>query len=424
MAPQNRWFAASQNTDYIFKALTDGTVTNLTGGKIPKMTPTQAAGLIGSWLIETGRKDLSNLDVVEKGSGRGRGLSQYTGVRRGPYDAAVAKARAAGEDPNSAQWQIKYFAQEYLNRDLIGWTQVFERMPQNLRSAGEYAKYFTGSAAEGKGYFRPGVPHTDRRMQAAEEVLKHYGSVPKVTAPAQQPAPQQQQPNQSPLMGIGDFIKKMLKGKKGAKRSFNMDRLSTTLGSIAANAPKSDIGFAIFASQKGKKAAKSWKKLDNNTRKAYARAGAQLAIRAPTVFGTGGQPYSFPKNDLSIGSGAREYSNPTFEVNRDTGFNPGGVASIGGLPGGQDIAQWEVANSKYFKNQGSRFGQKAFNLSNATIRNINNRSYGGRMDLGGSLGIRNSAAGQAAAAGGAKYGGKAFSSGFNAGAINAAAYGT
>lgn len=191
MAPRtNKWFAATPNTDYIFKSLTDGTVTKLSGGRIPKMTPAQAAGLVGSWVIETGRRGLDNLDVIEAGSARGRGLSQYTGVRRTPYDQAAAAAKASGRDPNSAQWQLEYFAKEYMNRDLIGWTRVFEKMPK-VGSPAEFAKYFTGSAASGTGYFRPGTPHWDRRMQAAQEVFQHYAA-PK-TNPAAAPAAQPQQ---------------------------------------------------------------------------------------------------------------------------------------------------------------------------------------------------------------------------------------
>lgn len=416
MAPQNRWFSASPNTDYIFKALTDGTVTNLTGGRIPTMNPTQAAGLVGSWLIETGRKDLSNLDVVEAGSGRGRGLSQYTGVRRGPYDQAVQQARAAGEDPNSAQWQIKYFAQEYMNKDLIGWTRVFEKMPRNLKSAGEYARYFTGSAAEGKGYFRPGTPHTDRRMQAAEEVLRHYGNIPKVTAPSQpatQPAPQ---PAGTTKGGGSNFLQDMLK-KMGIKgnTSFKTNKIERVVGAIAANTPVSDIGFAIFSSTKGGNA-NAWKKLDNNTRKAYGRAGAALAINTNPNYNAPPK-YQMPKS-LSIGSGSKNYgsSAPKIDFSRNH-TTSGGSRSVGGLPGLHDIAQAGIANYGAFKNKSSSYGQQAFSMGNSTVGRINSQSYGGGMNLGSSLGINTSAT----AAAGARYGGAAMS--MNTSAINSAAWG-
>lgn len=238
--PQNKWFAASPNTDYIFRALTDGTVTKLTQGRIPKMNAIQAAGLLGSWLIETGRKDLRNLDVVEVGSGAGRGLSQYTGVRRTPYDRAAASARAAGQDPNSAQWQLRYFAQEYMNRDLIGWTRVFEEMPKNLRTPGEYARYFTGSAAEGRGYFRPGTPHTDRRIEAAQEVFRHYSNPKKTPAApdAGQPAQQGFDPIKAiqrifqPNSAAGDLVISPATGRRN-QNSNAADFLSIKPGDLS-----------------------------------------------------------------------------------------------------------------------------------------------------------------------------------------------
>lgn len=401
MAPTNRWFAASPNTDYIYKALTDGTVTNLTGGRIPKMNPTQAAGLVGSWLIETGRKDLSNLDVVEAGSGRGRGLSQYTGVRRTPYDQAVQQARAAGKDPNSAQWQIEYFAREYMNRDLIGWTKVFEKMPQNLKSPGEYAKYFTGSAAEGKGYFRPGTPHTDRRMQAAMEVYNHYvkgAGAPKPETPAAAP------PTSTPKSGGNSFMDGVLQklGIKGGAQSFNINKLEKVAGSIAANTPVSDIAFGLFASQKGVgNAAKAWKNLDNNTKKAYGRMGGQLAIMA-----TGGQPtqvYSMPKS-LSIGSGSQNYVGPKAEFNLGTSRSTPQGGSTTGTAVSKITRQETEAR---FKQKSNQYGQKAFNVGREVVGRINRRSYDGSVDLGRSLGISGSAAGRAAARGGDQYGQRA-----------------
>ena len=184
-------FQKSPNIDYFFQALTSPQITEMSGGSIPQMTPEQAAGLIGSWIVETGDPSLMNLDVVEHGSGRGRGLSQYTGVRRVPYDVARHKAMAAGEDVNSAQWQLKYFADEYAGRhdvggrSLIGWTKSLEGLAPG-QTPSQYARTITGSAAEGKGYFRPGVPHLDKRSAAAESVFKAYQPAP---APASTPAP-------------------------------------------------------------------------------------------------------------------------------------------------------------------------------------------------------------------------------------------
>lgn len=168
--------------DFLFSSLTSDTVTKMSGGKIPKMSREQAAGLLGSWIVETGKANLKGLDVVERGAAAGRGLSQYTGVRREAYDKARAAAIKNGQDPNSAQWQLKYFVEEYLGKhdpapgeSLIGWTRVFENAPAKGTPA-DFARYFTGSAAEGAGYFRPGVPHTESRQNAAQQVFKLYGS--------------------------------------------------------------------------------------------------------------------------------------------------------------------------------------------------------------------------------------------------------
>ena len=190
MAPRN-FFSISRSAELeaAWKYLTSGQASKESGGKIPKFTPEQAAGLIGSWIVETGRPNLKGLDIVEKGAGLGRGLSQYTGDRRVAYDKARASALKAGQDPNSIQWQLKYFTQEYMGKhdlkpgaSLSGWTRVFENSPAK-GSPEFFAKYFTGSAAKGVGYFRPSVPHLDRRENAASQVFKLY------TAPAGPPPP-------------------------------------------------------------------------------------------------------------------------------------------------------------------------------------------------------------------------------------------
>jgi hypothetical protein len=417
MAPQNRWFAASPNTDYIFKSLTDGTVTKMTGGRIPQMNPTQAAGLIGSWVIETGRKDLTNLDVVEAGSGRGRGLSQYTGVRRTPYDQAAASARAAGKDPNSAQWQLEYFAKEYMNKDLIGWTKVFENMPKNLKNPGDYAKYFTGSAAEGKGYFRPGTPHTDRRMQAAQEVLKHY------TAPKPQSPTQTQSGPSQFLDGVLNKLR-----IKGGPQSLNTDKLGKILGYMAQNSDvKQDVGLAIFASTKAddSNSLQSWRQLDSATKNAWRTVGGELGIQISNAAAPrNSRTYSLPS---SVGSsvGASQY-NPVTKVDLSIGgLKPGDLGyggsssntKVGGLPGLREIAQAGIANYGAFKDRSAGYGASAWGMSNSTIGGINTRSYGSTMNLGGTLGINTAAT----AAAGSKYGGTAMS--MNTSAINSAAWG-
>ncbi|AGF91066.1 hypothetical protein SXHG_00044, partial [Synechococcus phage MRHenn-2013a] len=364
MAPQNKWFAASPNTDYIYKALTDGTVAKLTGGRIPTMNAAQAAGLVGSWLIETGRKDLRNLDVVEAGTGRGRGLSQYTGVRRTPYDKAVKQARAAGQDPNSAQWQIKYFAQEYMNKDLIGWTKVFEKMPKNLKTPGEYAKYFTGSAAEGKGYFRPGVPHTDRRMQAADEVFRHYAA-PNRQAPANRPAPAG-----TPAIKPGPLKQLMNRlGIRGQDQGFAIDKLSRNLGSIAA-AP--NAGRAIFNSI-APGGNSQWKSLSKADKQAWNTAAGQIGAQ----FGIAINP---PTRNIGLPTKTNVGVNQSFgpkPVNLTIrGVQPGDLGygtnntRVGGLPGLREVAQAGIHNYNWKPDKNwNSYTNPHYNVSRSSVHN-------------------------------------------------------
>ena len=160
------------NPQWFVNALSSDKITKMTGGRIQPLSREAAAGLVGGWIVETGDPTLSNLDVVEVGNGNaGRGLSQYTHSRRGPYDRARSKALAMGQDVNSREWQLAYFAEEYLGKhdggggSLIGWTGALDR---NLPQAGtpeQYAAHFTDH------YFRPRTPHLDRRQAAARELF-------------------------------------------------------------------------------------------------------------------------------------------------------------------------------------------------------------------------------------------------------------
>ena len=155
-------------------------------GKIRPLTPAEACGFMGCIIVETGRPLLDKLDVVETGSGAGRGTMQYTGVRRVAYDRARDAAIAKRIDPNSNSWQQAYFAEEYAGMhdppqgSLIGWTKVFEDRPAGMDPA-RAAAYWTAH------YFRPGVPNLDRRQQEAQRVWglvqSKRLSVPQQTAP-------------------------------------------------------------------------------------------------------------------------------------------------------------------------------------------------------------------------------------------------
>ena len=149
--------------------LTGPEVSRLSRSKIGPLTVAEACGMIGCIIVETGRPLLDKLDVVEAGSGAGRGAMQYTAVRRVAYDKARSAAIAKGLDPNSNAWQQQYFAEEYAGLhdppqgSLIGWTKVFEQRPAGMDPS-RAAAHWTAH------YFRPGVPHLDRRQAEAQRV--------------------------------------------------------------------------------------------------------------------------------------------------------------------------------------------------------------------------------------------------------------
>jgi hypothetical protein len=165
----------SDNVKYFYNALTGDEIENLSQGRIKRLSSYAASGLIGCWIVETGSNDLTNLDVVERGNNNaGRGLSQYSHSRRGPYDKARQQAIGQGIDPNSAQFQFRYFVEEYMGKhdpapgkSLIGWTRSLENLPK-FTSVGQAAKHFTDN------YFRPSIPHLDRRTTSGESVYKRF----------------------------------------------------------------------------------------------------------------------------------------------------------------------------------------------------------------------------------------------------------
>ena len=183
MAPQ---FATS-NVRQVYNYLTGDNIVERSGGALQPMTPQAASGLIGGWIVETGSPDLSNLDVVEvKNNQAGRGISQFSHSRRGPYDAARDAAIKAGIDPNSVDFQLGYAVDEYMGKhdpapgkSLSGWTKAFERHGQS-DNVTQAATGFTND------YFRPTTPHLDRRIDAANRVY------------SQMTAPQPVQPQMSP----------------------------------------------------------------------------------------------------------------------------------------------------------------------------------------------------------------------------------
>ena len=181
----------TNNVRQAYNFLTGDGIVDRSGGSIQPMTPEAASGLIGGWMVETGSDDLSNLDVVERNNNQaGRGISQFSHSRRGPYDAARDAAINAGVDPNSMDFQLGYAVDEYTGKhdgdggSLIGWTDSFENHGQST----DVASAATGFTND---YFRPSKPHLDRRIEAAERVHAQMTAPQPVQAPEvpTQPAP-------------------------------------------------------------------------------------------------------------------------------------------------------------------------------------------------------------------------------------------
>ena len=143
MAPS---FGARNNVRTAYDFLTGDGIVERSGGALQSMTPEAASGLIGGWIVETGSDDLTNLDVVERNNNQaGRGISQFSHERRGPYDAARDAAIKAGIDPNSVDFQLGYAVDEYTGKhdggsgSLIGWTNSFQNHGQSTNVASRAA---------------------------------------------------------------------------------------------------------------------------------------------------------------------------------------------------------------------------------------------------------------------------------------------
>jgi hypothetical protein len=139
------------------------------------ISPAQAAGIVGSLSVETGGfssleegepGNLSNYYAPDQATG-GFGYAQWTGPRRREFHDYITYH---GLDPFSYEANygmlMRDFSQPYWKREV-----------ERLRLAGnaeEAAQIFTGSAADGQGFLRPGVPHLDRRQADSLEAMDLY----------------------------------------------------------------------------------------------------------------------------------------------------------------------------------------------------------------------------------------------------------
>ena len=165
--------APPDNVQYAYDWLTGDGLSDYTDGKLQPMSAAGAAGILGNWVTETGDPTLTNLDVIEEKARAGRGMSQYTGARRGPYDAWRESVIAEGGDPNAMDAQLKYFADEYLGKydpapgkSLVGYTNSLDELGGMDATAA--ATHLQGD------FFRPSKPHLDKRIHYANEIYDRF----------------------------------------------------------------------------------------------------------------------------------------------------------------------------------------------------------------------------------------------------------
>jgi len=160
------------NVQYGYEWLTGKGIEEYTGGRIKSLSPAGASGLLGNWMTETGDPTLQNLDVIEAQARKGRGISQYTGARRGPYDTWRQGVLDQGGDPNSMQNQLEYFADEYMGKydpngnSLVGYTKALDEL--DGMNAMQAATHLSND------YFRPSEPHLPKRVRYAGKVFERF----------------------------------------------------------------------------------------------------------------------------------------------------------------------------------------------------------------------------------------------------------
>jgi hypothetical protein len=122
-----------------------------------KLTPAAAAGITGNLDLETGGfKHMQEIKPMVPGSRGGYGWAQWTGPRRDQFEAWVKKQK--GLDPASKEANFGFLKHELLNTPE---GKVLASL-QGVDDAGQAATIFSDQ------YLRPGIPHMDRRVAAAQ----------------------------------------------------------------------------------------------------------------------------------------------------------------------------------------------------------------------------------------------------------------
>ena len=115
-------------------------------------TKEQAAGIVGSLSAETGGFKFMQ-ELRPRGGRGGYGFAQWTGPRRRAFEKWAANN---GLDINSYEANYGFLKHE-MQTDPT-WRREAQRV-KGARTVEEAARTFTGSAAERRGFLRPGVPH-------------------------------------------------------------------------------------------------------------------------------------------------------------------------------------------------------------------------------------------------------------------------
>jgi hypothetical protein len=204
-------FAADSNILDLYRKFTGDWITQRSGGKIKPMTPAGAAGFLGSTQVETGSPDLSKMDVVETGNNQaGRGISQFSHARRGPYDKARSEFIKSGGDVNTTDFQAGYLIDEYQDKHnpspgalLSSHTKAFDtcgQMPEPVAAA----KCWTTGSEGRQGYFAPSTPHMERRTTGAQNIFDQVTnpSFGKATGPTTPPTSPLVKEKPDPYAGI------------------------------------------------------------------------------------------------------------------------------------------------------------------------------------------------------------------------------
>lgn len=163
----------------------------LVSGLVRRGMPLHVAqGFAGNFAVESGfNPGINEINPVVPGSRGGYGLSQWTGPRRRQLESFAAQR---GVPVSDAEMQLDFLMWELDNTESSARDAIW-----GASDAGTAAQLVSQK------FLRPGIPHLDRRVSAANKIAGSTGHVS-----AQQnalAAPQQQAPEQNNLALLEKF---------------------------------------------------------------------------------------------------------------------------------------------------------------------------------------------------------------------------